>query len=101
MTSHMTYELVHKFRGQGKMNEAEDWIRANVKGLWELQFLGMSEEIDEFKKTKTYIFHVRFTFGRSEDMRRFKDEYIDGKPPRRAQASAPAKKRGFFSRLFN
>jgi hypothetical protein len=95
----MTYELVHKFRGQGKMNEAEDWMRENLKGLWELQFLGMSEEIDDFKKTKTYVFHVRFNFGRSEDMKRFKDEYIDGKP-RRVAAPKPVKKRGFFGRLF-
>ncbi|EWY38216.1 hypothetical protein N825_14580 [Skermanella stibiiresistens SB22] len=95
----MTYELVHKFRGQGKMNEAEDWMRENLKGLWELQFLGMSEEIDDFKKTKTYVFHVRFNFGRSEDMKRFKDEYIDGKP-RRAATPKPVKKRGFFGRLF-
>jgi hypothetical protein len=94
MTSHLTYELVHKFRGQGKMNEAEDWMRANLRGLWELQFLGMSEEIDDFKKTKTYVFHVRFNFGRSEDMNRFKDEYIQGKPPApKVRSQAPARKR--------
>jgi hypothetical protein len=53
MTMHLTYEIVHKFRGQGKMNEAEDWMRDNIKGQWELQFLEMSEEIDDFKKTKS------------------------------------------------
>ena len=75
------------------MNEAEDWMRENIKGQWELQFLGMSEEIDDFKKTKSYIFHVRFNFGRSEDMKRFKEEYIEGKPPApKAKAPAPKKK---------
>jgi hypothetical protein len=98
MVSSPTYELVHKFHGQGKMSEAEDWIRNNLKGLWELQFLGMSEEMDDFKKTKSYIFHVRFRFGRREDMMRFKEEYIDGKP-RRIVKKAPEKKRGFFERL--
>ena len=39
----------------------------------------MSEEMDDFKKTKSYIFHVRFNFGRSDDMKRFKEEYIQGK----------------------
>jgi hypothetical protein len=102
MTSHLTYELVHKFRGQGKMNEAEDWMHANLRGIWELEFLGMSEEVDDFKKTKTYVFHVRFNFGRSEDMKRFKEEYIQGKPPaRKAKPQAPAKKKGFFGRLFD
>jgi hypothetical protein len=102
MTSHLTYELVHKFRGQGKMNEAEDWMHANLRGIWELEFLGMSEEIDDFKKTKTYVFHVRFNFGRSEDMKRFNEEYIQGKPPApRAKSQAPAKKKGFFARLFD
>jgi len=99
MAQDLTYELVHKFRGQGKMNEAEDWMRSNVKGQWELQFLGMSEDVDDFKKTTTYIFHVRFRFGRREDMLRFKEEYIEGKP-RRIVAAAPVKKRGFFGRLF-
>ena len=101
MTSRLTHEIDHKFRGQGKMNEAEDWIRDNIKGLWDLQFLGMSEEVDDFKKTKTYIFHVRFNFGRSEDMKRFKEEYIQGKPPAPKAKSQPlAKKKGFFGRLF-
>jgi hypothetical protein len=101
MTSHLTYEIVHKFRGQGKMNEAEDWMRANIKGLWELEFLGMSEEIDDFKKTKTYTFHVRFNFGRSEDMKRFKEEYIEGKPRAPKAKAPPPKKKGFFGRLFD
>jgi hypothetical protein len=83
------------------MNEAEDWMRENIKGLWELQFLGMSEEVDDFKKTKTYVFHVRFNFGRSEDLRRFKEEYIQGKRPApKAKLQPPAKKKGFFGRLF-
>ena len=38
-------------------------------------------KMDDFKKTKSYIFHVRFNFGRSDDMKRFKEEYIQGKPP--------------------
>lgn len=100
MTSHLTYEIVHKFRGQGKMNEAEDWMRANIKGLWELEFLGMSEEIDDFKKTKTFIFHVRFNFGRSEDLRRFKEEYIQGKPPTPKAKPPVEKKKGIFGRIF-
>jgi hypothetical protein len=100
MTSHLTYEIVHKFRGQGKMNEAEDWMRANIRGLWELEFLGMSEEIDDFKKTKTYTFHVRFNFGRSEDLKRFKEEYIQGKPPAPKAKPPAAKKKGIFGRIF-
>jgi hypothetical protein len=101
MTSLLTYEIVHKFRGQGKMNEAEDWMRDNIKGTWELEFLGMSEEIDDFKKTKSYTFHVRFNFGWSEDMRRFKEEYIQGKPPTPKAKPPVAKKKGFFGRLFS
>jgi hypothetical protein len=58
-------------------------------------------KIDDFKKTKSFIFHVRFNFGRSEDMKRFKEEYIEGKP-RAPKAKAPApKKKGFFGRLFD
>ncbi len=53
----------------------------------------MSEEIDDFKKTKTYIFHVRFNFGRSEDMKRFKEEYIQGKPRPQSQAAGSEKER--------
>jgi hypothetical protein len=98
MTMHLTYEIVHKFRGQGKMNEAEDWMRNNIKGQWELQFLGMSEEMDDFKKTKSYIFHVRFNFGRSDDMKRFKEEYIQGKRPA-PKAKAPAQKKTRAAKL--
>jgi hypothetical protein len=101
MTMLLTYEIVHKFRGQGKMNEAEDWMRENIRGQWELQFLGMSEEIDDFKKTKSFIFHVRFNFGRSEDMKRFKEEYIEGKPRAPKAKAPPPKKKGFFGRLFD
>jgi hypothetical protein len=39
MSTSINYEVAHKFRGQGKVDEAEDWIRANAKGLWALEFL--------------------------------------------------------------
>lgn len=98
------FEIVHKFRGSGKVAEAEDWIRANLKGLWALEFLGVQEEIDEGRKTVTPVFHVRFRFGRSEDLARFRDEYIAGKPPRRPATAAQAKarkKKGLLAWLFS
>jgi hypothetical protein len=102
MSTSINYEVAHKFRGQGKVDEAEDWIRANAKGLWALEFLGMQEEIDGFTNSKTFIFHVRFKFGRSEDMSRFKNEFIGGKPPAPVSRPkvAPTKKTGFLAKLF-
>ncbi len=93
------FEITHQFRGKGKMDEAEDWIQANIKGLWALEFLGMQEEVDSAKGTKSHVLHVRFKFGRNEDLNRFRDEYIMGKAPTaQARRKAPPKK-GFWQRL--
>lgn len=95
------FEVTHQFRGQGKVDKAEDWIRENVKGLWALEFLGMQEEIDESTGGRTPILHVRFKFGRGEDLNRFREEFIQGKAPKAAAPrKAPPKKKGFWARLF-
>lgn len=101
MTTGYRYEIVHKFRGQGKVGEAEDWIRANVKGLWALEFLGMQEEIVEATGLKVFLFHVRFKFGREDDFMRFKREYIAGKPLRPSPNKPKIRKKGFFARLLS
>ncbi|MDR3515195.1 MAG: hypothetical protein P4M00_05220 [Azospirillaceae bacterium] len=101
MTTEFRYEVEHKFRGKGKVAEAEDWIRANVNGQWGLDFIGMQEEVDEAINVKTFLFHVRFKFGRAEECRRFREEFILGKKPVRAAAKPVPAKKGFFARLFS
>lgn len=101
MTTGYRYEIVHKFRGQGKLGEAEDWIRANTKGLWALEFLGMQEEMVEQTGSKSFLFHVRFKFGREDDFERFKREYIAGKPAPRTAPEVQTRKKGLFARLLS
>jgi len=96
------FEIVHQFKGKGKVDEAEDWIRANVKGLWGLEFLGVEDQVDKNGVPAAPILHVRFKFGRAEDYNRFKNEFVLGK---KAVAAAPArkaapKKKGILQRLF-
>lgn len=98
------FEIDHKFSGKGKMDAADDWIRANIKGLWSMEFLGMATEPDPKTQETATVFHVRFKFGRSDEMQRFRNEFINGKAPPSSAASAQAvakKKKGFFSRLFS
>ncbi|WP_207481589.1 hypothetical protein [Arenibaculum pallidiluteum] len=91
------FEITHEFKGHGKVDEAEDWIRANVKGLWGLEFLGM----EETGGGKTPILHVRFKFGRADDFNRFRDEFVLRKAPtaRPPARRTPPKKKSFWSRL--
>lgn len=101
MSTGYRYEIVHKFRGQGKVGEAEDWIRANVKGLWALEFLGMQEEVVQETGLKAFLFHVRFKFGREDDFERFRHEYIAGQPARPSPSKPKPSKKGFLARLLS
>lgn len=80
------FETTLKFKSSGDMDKAEDWIRANVKGLWAVEFIGLQEEMDIGTGQKSQVTHVRFKFGRKEDFDRFRNEYVQGKPP---AAAAP------------
>ncbi len=97
------FEIVHVFEGQGKMDLAEDWIRANIRGLWAVEFLGMEQKNDPKDQNTIYQFHVRFMFGRQEDLKRFKLEYLQGKKPAQGArpGAKPVRKKGFFARLFS
>lgn len=101
--SNYAFETTAKFKNRGDMDKAEDWIRANIKGLWALEFLGMQEEMSVDTGLRTQILMVLFKFGRKEDFERFRNEYILGKKPVAAAVAAKttkAKPKGFLARLF-
>lgn len=97
-----SFETMMKFKNRGDMDKAEDWINANIKGLWALEFLGMQEEMSVETGLRTNILQVLFKFGRKEDFERFRTEYVQGKPysAPKPVAKAVPKPKGFFGRLF-
>ncbi|MFV3128844.1 hypothetical protein [Niveispirillum sp. KHB5.9] len=92
-----------KFKNRGDMEKAEDWINANIKGLWALEFLGMQEEMSVDTGMRANVLKVLFKFGRKEDFERFRTEYIQGKTYAAAKVvtKVPPKPKGFFARLFS
>ncbi len=99
-----SFETTMKFKNRGDMEKAEDWISANIKGLWALEFLGMQEEMSVDTGMRSNVLKVLFKFGRKEDFERFRNEYVLGKPTMPQKAAAPraaAKPKGFFARLFS
>jgi hypothetical protein len=73
----------------GDMDKAEDWIRANIRGRWAVEFLGMEEKLDPGLNRRSQVLHVSFRFGLREDLERFKRDYAGIKTPG-APASATA-----------
>lgn len=101
--SSYSFETTMKFKNRGDMEKAEDWINANIKGLWALEFLGMQEEMSVETGLRSNVLKVLFKFGRKEDFERFRTEYVLGKSyaaPKQA-AKVQAKPKGFFARLFS
>lgn len=100
--SSYSFETTMKFKNRGDMEKAEDWINANIKGLWALEFLGMQEEMSVDTGMRSNVLKVMFKFGRKEDFERFRNEYVLGKPasPQKAATAKAAKPKGFFARLF-
>lgn len=102
--SSYSFETTMKFKNRGDMEKAEDWINANIKGLWALEFLGMQEEMSVDTGMRSNVLKVLFKFGRKEDFERFRNEYVLGKPssaPTKQAGKAPEKPKGFFARLFS
>lgn len=99
------FETTMKFKNRGDMDKAEDWIQANVKGLWALEFLGMQEQMSVDTGLRSQVLMVLFKFGRKEDFDRFRHEYVQGRPPvpqAKTQAKvAPKKSKGLLGWLFN
>lgn len=103
MTAFYDFETDLTLKSHGDMDKAEDWIRANIKGLWALEFLGLEERIDEATRSRSQVLHVRFKFGRREDFDRFRLEYVQGKPPavRKPAAKPQPKRKGLLGWLMD
>ncbi len=93
-----------KFEGSGKVDEAEDWLEANTGGAYELEFLGTLEETDPSTGKKRSLQQIRFTFGKEENAKAFREWYRSGgkyqhqrtKPVRKEK-----KRKGWFGWLFS
>lgn len=99
------FETTVKFKNRGDMDKAEDWIQANVKGLWALEFIGMQEQMSVDTGMRSQVLLVLFKFGRKEDFERFCDEYAPRKParpqPKPQAKAAPKKSKGLLGWLFS
>lgn len=105
MAAFYDFETTLTLKSHGEMDKAEDWIRANVKGLWAVEFLGMEERVDNATRTRSQVLHVSFKFGRREDFDRFRHEYVQGRPPAPAAGKtalkSPQKRKGLLGWLLD
>jgi len=104
------YSVTTAFRRRGTVAKAEAWLEAQCVGRWGLEFLGLSEDRSRSPDFPEYVTHIRFNFGREEDLRRFRNEFLLGKPPEpepptteppttKAATASKAKRRGLLGRL--
>ncbi|HYD30530.1 MAG TPA: hypothetical protein VEB64_06680 [Azospirillaceae bacterium] len=96
------YQMTHKYRDKSRMDAAEDWLRANARGTWAFEFLGVSSEYDDKLDSAATVYHVRYKFERGDEIQRFRDEYLTGRPAGAARPTLTQNKpkKGLFSRLF-
>ncbi|MEA1676638.1 hypothetical protein [Nitrospirillum sp. BR 11163] len=89
MSAQQDFTTTLQLNSAGDMDKAEDWIRANIRGRWAVEFLGMEEKLDPGLNRRSQVLHVSFRFGLREDLDRFKRDYAGIKTP---GASAGAKR---------
>ncbi|MBB6250556.1 hypothetical protein [Nitrospirillum iridis] len=109
MAAQQDFTTTLQLNSAGDMDKAEDWIRANIRGRWAVEFLGMEEKLDPGLNRRSQVLHVSFRFGLKEDLERFKRDFAGLKtlgapaaakrPVGKAALAAKPKSKGFFAWL--